>query len=459
VKSPKAKSLIADKSYMFFSHTIKAQPYSMPLLDTILDKNIRLYDYECITASGRDDTPRTVAFGGYAGRAGMIDGLQGLGLRLLAEGYSTPFLHLPTTYMHQNWKLAQESIREMGKLITSNGLPKELTPLVFAFTGRGNVTKGSREVFDLLPHEYITVKELASLKSDVASGKRAANKVYGVLVETEDIVQLKANPTAPFDRADFQHNPSAYEGKFHRTVLPHIHMLVNGIYWDDRFPRVVTKAALAHLRSPAGGNNRNLRMVADISCDYRGSVEFLEKFTTIEDPYFTYNPEHGGKDNKPAVSNAIDGTGVLVLGVDNLPSELPRDASEHFGAALLPLIPPVLQSKGDAELSDLPAELKRACLFSGGKYMPKWSYIARLREAAEHAKALHAASAKGKPMAVMKIELVVRYICVTSANFSSNNPTCNCISDAYFFNVTFTYRPHLHHHYHCHCRVTCSTRA
>jgi alpha-aminoadipic semialdehyde synthase len=137
-------------------------------------------------------------------------------------------------------------------------------------------------------------------------------------------------------------------------------------------------------------------------------VEFLEKFTTIEDPYFTYNPEHGGKDNKPAVSNAIDGTGVLVLGVDNLPSELPRDASEHFGAALLPLIPPVLQSKGDEELSDLPAELKRACLFSGGKYMPKWTYIARLREAAEHAKALHAASAKGKPMAVMKIELVVR---------------------------------------------------
>lgn len=197
VKSPKANTLIADKSYMFFSHTIKAQPYSMPLLDTILQKNIRLFDYECITQQGRDDTPRSVAFGGYAGRAGMIDGLQGLGLRLLAEGYSTPFLHLPTTYMHQNWAQAQEAVRKMGELITRNGLPKELTPMVFAFTGRGNVAKGAKEVFEHLPHEYISVKELATLKADVADGRRAANKVYGVLVETADLAQLKGQPDAP----------------------------------------------------------------------------------------------------------------------------------------------------------------------------------------------------------------------------------------------------------------------
>jgi alpha-aminoadipic semialdehyde synthase len=410
VKSPKANSLIPDKSYMFFSHTIKAQPYSMPLLDTILQKNIRLYDYECITHGGRDDTPRSVAFGGYAGRAGMIDGLQGLGLRLLAEGFSTPFLHLPTTYMHQNWAQAQEAVRKMGDLITKNGLPKQLTPLVFAFTGKGNVAKGAKEVFEHLPHEYITVKELAGLKADVEAGRRPANKVYGVLVETSDIAQLKGQPDAPFDRQDFTQNPSKYEGKFHRTVLPHIHMLVNGVYWDDRYPRVVTKQQIAHLRSAAGGNNRNLRMVADISCDYQGSVEFLERFTTIEDPYFTYNPEAASsKDaSKPAVTSTIDGSGILVLGVDNLPSELPRDASEHFGAALLPLIPPVLQSKGDAEMADLPAELRRACLFSGGDYRPKWNYIARLREQAEHTKAAQLAASRGKNMARMKIELVVR---------------------------------------------------
>lgn len=414
VKSPKAKSLLPNKSYMFFSHTIKAQSYSMPLLDTILDKNIRLYDYETITREGRDDTPRSVAFGGYAGRAGMIDGLQGLGLRLLAEGYSTPFLHLPTTYMHQNWAQAQEAVKKMGELITKNGLPEALTPLVMAFTGGGNVTKGAREVFDHLPHEYVTVAELATLKADVKSGRRAANKVYGVVAQMEDIAQLKGGDAGKnFDKEDYLHNPSKYEGKFHHNVLPHIHMLVNGIYWDDRFPRVVTKAQLAHLRSPAGGNNRNLRVVADISCDFMGSVEFLQKFTSIEDPYFTFNPEHAaaaasGKSDpsKAEISSEIDGSGVLVLAVDNLPSELPRDASEHFGAALLPLIPPILKSKGDAEMSDLPPELRRACLFSGGKYQPKWSYIARLREQAEHSK--HLALAAGTPLATMKIELVVR---------------------------------------------------
>lgn len=422
VKSPKAKSLLADKSYMFFSHTIKAQAYSMPLLDTVLEKNIRLFDYEAITREGRDDTPRSVAFGGYAGRAGMIDGLQGLGLRLLAEGYSTPFLHLPTTYMHQNWAQAQEAVRKMGELITKNGLPEALTPLVVAFTGSGNVAKGAREVFEQLPHEYVTVAELATLKADVKAGKRAANKVYAVVVGSDGIAQLKGaeNANKPFDRDDYLHNPSNYESKFHRTVLPHIHMLVNGIYWDDRFPRVVTKAQLAHLRSPAGGNNRNLRVVADISCDYRGSVEFLEKFTSIEDPYFTFNPEHAaaaaaGKEPSGAkgeVTPDIDGSGVLVLAVDNLPSELPRDASEHFGAALLPLIPPVLKSKGDAELSDLPAELRRACLFSGGKYQSKWSYIARLREQVEHSK--HLANLSGIPVATMKIELVVRTLLLLS---------------------------------------------
>ena len=409
VKSPKANTLLADKSYMFFSHTIKAQPYSMPLLDTVLEKNIRLYDYEAITQQGRDDLPRSVAFGGYAGRAGMIDGLQGLGLRLLAEGYSTPFLHLPTTYMHQNWAQAQDAIRKMGELIATTGLPEQLSPMVFAFTGRGNVAKGAMEVFNLLPHEYVSVAELPKLKEDVKAGRRSANKVYGVVVETADLVELKGGSKQPFDRSDFQHNPSKYESKFHRTVLPHIHYLANGVYWDERYPRVLTKAHLAHLRSPAGGNNRNLRVVADITCDYAGSVEFLEKFTTIEDPYFTYNPEAGvAKDaaNKSAISSTIDGEGVLVLGVDNLPSELPRDASEHFGAALLPLIPPILQSKGDADMSDLPAELKRACLFSNGQYMPKWSYIARLREQSEQYELK--ASLAGKPLASMKIELVVR---------------------------------------------------
>ncbi len=397
VKSPKADSLINNKSYMFFSHTIKAQPGSMKLLDTILEKKIRLYDYESITKQGRDDTPRLVAFGGYAGRAGMIDGLQGLGLRLLAEGYSTPFLHLPTTYMHQNWEQAKVAIKSMGDLITSAGLPTQLSPMVFAFTGDGNVSKGAREVFDLLPHEYISVEELATLKEQVASGKKSANKLYGVLVGFKDIVQLKKPTGAAFDKHDYFRNPADYEGIFHSRVLPHVQMLVNGIYWDSRFPRLVTNAQIKKLRSDG---NHTLRVVADISCDIGGSCEFLSRSSTIEDPYYTFDPEAGDTHSE------IDEKGILMLGVDNLPSELPRDASEHFGAALLPLIPPILASNGDNSLADLPAELKRACLFSNGEYMPKWSYIARLREQSDTMHGHHNAVAPGVVPCEMKIELV-----------------------------------------------------
>jgi alpha-aminoadipic semialdehyde synthase len=165
VKSPQKENLIPDKSYMFFSHTIKAQPYSMPLLDTVLDKNICLFDYECITKDGRDDAPRLVAFGKYAGRAGMIDGLQGLGLRLLAEGYSTPFLHIPNTYMHKSLAECMQSVKSVGEMIREKGLPENLSPLVIAFTGEGNVAQGAQEIFEYLPHRYVQTEELPLLTS------------------------------------------------------------------------------------------------------------------------------------------------------------------------------------------------------------------------------------------------------------------------------------------------------
>lgn len=178
-------------------------------------------------------------------------------------------------------------------------------------------------------------------------------------------------------------------------MLPHIQMLVNGIYWDNRFPRLVTKAQIRKLRSEG---NKNLRVLADVSCDIGGSVEFLSRSTTIEDPYFTYSPE------SDEIKSEVDDNGIYILGVDNLPSELPRDASHHFGAALLPLIPPILTSNGSHNLNDLPNELKRACLFSNGEYMAKWTYIARLREQREAAKKHHTVPA-GVTASKMKIEI------------------------------------------------------
>lgn len=369
VKSMKAEDLMPSKSYMFFSHTIKAQPYSMPLLDTILEKKVRLFDYECITKDGRDDTPRLVAFGGYAGRAGMIDGLQGLGLRLLAEGYSTPFLHMPNTYMHRSLNEVRDRLRIVGDMISSSGFPPALSPMVFAFTGTGNVAKGALEIFEHLPHEFITVKELPNLKKDIEDGKRPANKIYAVKLKTSDLVRHKTDPYK-FSRDDYYRFPENYEPKFHETVLPHITMLVNGIYWDARFPRLLTKENIASLRK---AGNHNFRAVADISCDIDGSVEFLSRPTSIENPFYMYNPE------MDTIQDNVTSDGILMLGVDNLPTELPADATEHFGERLLPLLPPLLTST-DGNYENLPAELKRACIANNGSLTPKWAYISRLRE-------------------------------------------------------------------------------
>lgn len=273
VKSVPKENLIADKAYMFFSHTIKAQPYSMPLLDTVLEKNIALFDYECITRDGKDDTPRLVAFGVYAGRAGMIDGLQGLGLKLLAEGYSTPFLNIPSTFMHSSLDEARDSLKKVGATIKEKGIPEQLSPLVVAFTGSGNVAKGAREVFELFPHMYLTSEELPSLKESIDKGLRPKNVLYGVVCTAEHMVTLNSgnnnssNKNRPsFDKQHYYRHPENYKPIFHESILPYTTFLVNGMYWDRRFPRLVSKQQLQELR--AKGNNESISSINNTFCPY-----------------------------------------------------------------------------------------------------------------------------------------------------------------------------------------------
>jgi alpha-aminoadipic semialdehyde synthase len=283
----------------------------------------------------------------------MIDGFQGLGQRLLADGFSNPFLNIPMSFMHADLAEAKKAVSAVGEQIKRIGLHANLGPIVICFTGDGNVSNGAREIFDLLPHEYIKVSELKNLANDIKSGKRSANKVYAVQVTTE-MVRPKANSGLDANKpVEFNHyvaHPEMYEPCFHENIAPYITMLVNGIYWEARFPRLLTKAQLKDLWAKG---NRNLRVVADISCDINGSCELLSHSTTIEKPYFTYYPETAEE------SDEIDNKGILVLGVDILPSELPRDASHHFSKALVELLPPVLSSTGATDqdpLADLSPE-------------------------------------------------------------------------------------------------------
>lgn len=371
--------LMPDKSYMFFSHVIKGQSENMQLLRSVLDKRVRLLDYECIakevTQPGSDEKKkqRLVAFGKYAGIAGMIDSFQALGRRLLASGFSTPFLNCAPAYMYHDLKEAKEGVFRMGQHISNeNELPPELEPLIFAFVGSGNVGKGAQEIFQLLPHKMITKDELEELRKL----KGSQTCVYGLLVEQEDVVRrIGSEPGEVFDFAHYLENPAEYEPIFHETIAPHINVLVNGAYWDERYPRLITKEQMGDLYR---SGNKRLFTVADISCDVNGSVQFLEKTTSVEHPYFTYNPLLG------EVTDDITTEGVAVMGVDILPTELPRESSAHFGEALVPLLEKYianhsvsndsLQSYNDMS-AQLPQELRDACITDQGSLTPNFEYI------------------------------------------------------------------------------------
>uniref|UniRef100_A0A1I7X9Y8 AlaDh_PNT_N domain-containing protein n=1 Tax=Heterorhabditis bacteriophora TaxID=37862 RepID=A0A1I7X9Y8_HETBA len=157
VKQVPVDHLIPNKTYAFFSHTIKAQQDNMEMLDTILQRKIRLIDYEKIVDKRGK---RLVMFGKWAGNAGFIDILHGLGLRLLALGHHTPFLHMGLAHNYSDSHMAINALRDIGYEIALDKMPRSLGPLVFVFTGSGNVSRGAQELFEHLPHEYVDAATL-----------------------------------------------------------------------------------------------------------------------------------------------------------------------------------------------------------------------------------------------------------------------------------------------------------
>ena len=371
VKQVPIENLLPKRTYVFFSHVIKAQPANMELLDALLDKEIRLMDYETITKGGCRNGPRLVAFGGFAGRAGMVSAIRGLGERLLCLGYSTPFLNMGSAYMYPSLEKAKEAMGDVGDLIKTNGLPNDFGPCVFAFTGNGNVSRGAQEVFQRLPHEWVTVEDLPNLpnRTDI---------VYGVVVEEEGLVRRK-DQDAPFSRKEYYENPDLYEARFHEDVAPYVTCVVNCTYWDHRYPRVLTKQQLKDIRE--GQGNKKLIAISDISCDIEGSVEFLTKSSYIEAPFYMYDPIDD------VTSDSLDGPGILMCGVDILPSELPRESSMHFGDAMMEYVGPLSSSDGslsfEEQASTLPPELYGACITANGALTPSFSYIELMRKERE----------------------------------------------------------------------------
>jgi len=372
VKEVPPDLLLPGRNYCFFAHVIKAQPAGMPLLDTLLERCVRLLDYECITETGKRGDKRLVAFGSFAGNAGAIDFLRGMGERFLALGFSTPLLHVGSSFMYNSLKEACRAISIAGEGIMKNGLPSQLCPFTIVVTGTGNVAKGSLEILKLLPHEMVEPEQLRSLcESDDVN----RHKVYISVAKAEHMVCRRDG--SPFDKKDYYATPDKYVSRFQDDILPYSTCVVNSMYWDERFPKLFTRD---DLREKVQRGQDKLLGVCDITCDADGSVP-TKMFTSIEKPFFVYNAL------TDAVNESLDEPGVLFHAVDHLPSELPAEASEHFGECLINLLPPLANSLApvhpneDGGAASFPIPLKGAIVTSGGALTASFNYIDQLRAA------------------------------------------------------------------------------
>jgi alanine dehydrogenase len=345
-------------AYVFFSHTIKGQPHSMPMLRRMMELGCTLIDYERIAD---DQGRRLVFFGQNAGRAGMIDTLWLAGRRFEAQGLDTPFRRMRLAHEYAGLDEVRRAVAEVGEAIRSKGLPKELAPFVCGFTGYGNVSLGAQEMYDLLQCETVAPDALGSIEA-------RSDRVYKVEFREEHLVE-PVRDGALFQLQEYYDHPERYRSKFER-YLPHLNVLINAVYWAPQYPRLLTlnylKALYARERKP------RLRVVGDISCDIDGSVESTIKATTPGEPSYIFRPDSGEHED------GFSGPGLAMMTTDCLPCELPGDSSETFTKALLPFVAEIARARFDGAFEDagLSSAIARATVLWRGEFTPDFAYLA-----------------------------------------------------------------------------------
>lgn len=297
VKEVNISDLIPNKKFMFFSHTIKKQPYNRALLQAILDKKIQLIDYEVLK---NKSNKRIIGFGRYAGIVGTYNGFLTLGLKL-------GLYELKPAHLCHNRKEVEEELKKVA-------LPKD-TKIVL--TGFGRVGHGAREIMDLLPITEVTPEEFLKEEFDFP--------VYTHL-DLEDYYERKDG--GEYDKAEFYATPELYKSSFNK-YLSKTSMYIPCHFWSNKADFILKKEDLK-------GENLKLNVVADISCDIAGPIASTIRPSKIAEPIYGYNPFTESEDDFMK-----DGV-IAVMAVDNLPCELPLDASEDFGNELIKEVFPAL---------------------------------------------------------------------------------------------------------------------
>ncbi len=347
------------KTYIFFSHVIKGQPYNMPMLKKMMALKCNLIDYEKVED---EMNRRLIFFGRFAGLAGMINTLWSFGQRYKELGIRTPFEGIRQSHTYNSLEEARKDISEAGMKIVKNGLPEEISPFIVAVTGYGNVSNGAQEIFNLLPVKEISPEQIPFIAQQKDLPR---NLLFRAVFKEKDLSVRKDG--SEFDLEHYYTHPEMYKDRFSQYI-PHLNGIVNGMYWDKRYPRIVTKE---YLKKHFAEGTPRLSVIGDITCDPDGSIQITHKGTEIENPVFVYHPD------SEKYSMGFAGKGVLVMPVDILPSELPRESSEAFSAALRGFIPAIANADFNVsfETLDLPAPIKKATILHKGKLTPKYSYI------------------------------------------------------------------------------------
>lgn len=297
VKEVNISDLIPGKKFMFFSHTIKKQPYNRSLLRAILEKKIQLIDYEVLKSK---DNKRIIGFGRYAGIVGAYNGIR-------AYGEKTNAFHLKPANQCSGRKEMEE---ELHKTVFPENMKLVLT-------GFGRVGYGAREIMDLLPFTEVSPEEFLNGKFDVP--------VFTHL-EIEDYYKRKDGK--PFSKQEFYSTPEIYESSFGRySEVADVYVACH--FWSNKSPFILTAADLK-------SEKNKIKVIADVSCDIQGPIASTLRASKIADPFYGYDPETGQEcDWKQPGS-------IMVMAVDNLPCELPKDASEDFGNELIKSVFPHL---------------------------------------------------------------------------------------------------------------------
>lgn len=323
VKEVPVENLIPNKAYFFFSHTIKKQPYNRKLLQAILEKNIDLYDHETIVDS---HNRRLIGFGRYAGIVGAYNAFRAFGIKF-------ELFKMPKT---ETLSGKEALIMHLKRLV--------LPPIKIVVTGTGKVGNGVKEILDAMKIKEVSVENYLT-----------KNYTQPVYTQIDVLDYNKRKDGQVLDFTDFHQNPTEYISDFERfTKVSDIY--IAGHFYGNDAPPILTREMLQ-------ANDCNIKVVADVSCDVNGPIACTLRSSTIAEPLYGYLPS---EDKEVDVFHPA---AIVVMAVDNLPCELPKDASEGFGEMFSEYVLPAFFN-GDKD-----GILHRAKMTENGKLTERFSYL------------------------------------------------------------------------------------